>query len=129
MSKVINSGVNDKLDDLLAQPAVISDRGFSKQLSHHFMPLRKKQFKLFLWIGSCWAVTSALILISSQTILQDLNRLGMTLNFSEATPLAKQLQTEISALYEFVFQSSSYSPLLLGLLAFVVLSVFVTEQN
>ena len=129
MSKVINSGANNKLDDLLAHPAVISDRGFSKQLSHRYVPLRKKQFKLFLGIGSCWAVTSALIVISFQTIFQDINSLGTSLNLSEAPPIAEKLQSEISVLYELVSQSGSYSPLLLGLIAFVVLTVFVTEQN
>ena len=126
MRKLNKSNQNNLLDSLLAQPAIISDRGFSKQLSYCIKSSRRKRFNFFLYIGICWSAISTLVFISilsNKTITNE-----SIMNMSQITNLTDQLSIEFNSLSEIISQTSSSSLFLVGLTVFIVLSVFLTAE-
>jgi hypothetical protein len=69
----------DQLDALLAQPAVIADRGFSERVKQRIEKSNNARRNIFLITGFCWL---ALVLISAspQAIYADFSTLVLSLD-------------------------------------------------
>ncbi len=70
---------SEQLDRLLAQPALIADRGFSKRVEHDFKKLRTAHRNVFLVAGFLWLVL-VFAVASPQALYADLSALAMTID-------------------------------------------------
>lgn len=83
----------DQLDALLAQPAVIADRGFSERIQQRIGKSNTARRNVFLITGFCWL---ALVLISAspQIIYADFSTLVLSLDIGSVYSYAlNQLQS------------------------------------
>ena len=71
----------DQLDALLAQPAVIADRGFSERVAQKMRRLNTARRNIFLITGFCW-LALVLIAASPQAIYTDFSTLALSLDIS-----------------------------------------------
>lgn len=71
----------DQLDALLAQPAVIADRGFSERVEQRVGKLNTARRNVFLITGFCW-LALVLIAASPQAIYADFSTLVLSLDIS-----------------------------------------------
>ena len=74
-----NSSDFDRLDELLAQPALIADRGFSTGVELRIGRLNTKRRNVFLLTGLCW-LALVILAASPQAIYADLATLAMSLD-------------------------------------------------
>ena len=71
----------DQLEELLAQPALIADRGFSTRVEVRMGKLNTKRRNVFLITGLSW-LTLVLLAASPQAIYADLMTLVISLDIS-----------------------------------------------
>jgi hypothetical protein len=90
---VNNNSDFDQLDALLAQPAVIADRGFSGRVVQRIGKLNTTRRNLFLITGFCW-LALALIAASPQAIYADFSTLALSLDIRSIYPyVLSQIQS------------------------------------
>ncbi len=83
----------DQLDKLLAQPAMIADRGFTEQVDQSFRKLKTSRRSIFLVAGLCWFALMIAV-VSPQALYEDLLTMVMTLDaVGTFTYLLEQYQT------------------------------------
>jgi len=83
----------NQLDALLAQPAVIADRGFSERVEQRIGKLNTARRNLFLITGFCW-LALVLVAASPQAIYTDFSALVLSLDIGSLYPNAlSQLQS------------------------------------
>jgi hypothetical protein len=117
----------DSLEELLAQPALIADRGFSVGVwlrLHNHSQLRTG---IFAGISACWAVI-ALLFTSPQAFMASMARLGSLLDSSVLSVAHKQINTEVGTLGQIINQSSLVSLVLLGFLVCTVFVLIIREN-
>ncbi|PCI75466.1 MAG: hypothetical protein COB20_12830 [SAR86 cluster bacterium] len=107
-----NSDFN-QLDALLAQPAVIADRGFSERVKQRMSKSNTARRNVFLITGFCW-LALVLIAASPQAIYADFSTLALSLDISSLYP---------SVLNQFQSLSSSAQQLPYPTLAAALLSL------
>ena len=71
----------DRLEELLAQPALIADRGFSTRVESRIGKLNTKRRNVFLITGLCW-LALVILAASPQAIYADLMTLAISLDIS-----------------------------------------------
>ncbi len=95
-----NDSEFDRLDNLLAQPASIADRGFSRRVEQKILKLHSARSKLFLITGLCW-LALVFIAASPQAIYADFSNLAMTLDLGSLYAiLLSESQSLISSLQQ-----------------------------
>lgn len=99
-----NSGF-DPLDRLLAQPALIADKGFSEQLGGRLRKTFSLRKKIFAAAGIFW-LALIIAVVSPQAVYDDLYSLVTMLDFSEQLNL---LSTQIRAIDYTTIQSMDYA--------------------
>lgn len=105
----------DPLDRILAQPALIADRGFSErisaQLTRDFRKTISKRSKIFALAGFIWL--ALLVTVASPLALfEDMTGLLTMINFSEQLTILSSASSSI----DYTALQTSYP----GILAFVV---------
>ena len=76
---MIDEFESDKLDTLLARPALLADRGFSKRVALRTNYTRNRRRNLFLFMGLAWFVLM-FITASPQSIYADVITLAQSLD-------------------------------------------------
>lgn len=71
----------EQLDKLLAQPALLADKGFSEKLNHRFNKLNTARRNVFLVTGLSWFVLM-IITVSPQALFANLYTLAMAMDIS-----------------------------------------------
>jgi len=82
----------DPLDDLLANSALIADRGFSERLRYNLSKATSLRFKIFASMGGIWLVL-AVFLVSPRTLYERLSSITENFNFIE---LGSMLSIELN---------------------------------
>ena len=117
----------DPLEELLAQPALIADRGFSAGVWLRLHNDSQLRIKIFASVSACWAVF-ALLFTSPQAFKARMTRLGSVLDFSVFSVAHEQINTEVGALGQIINQSSLASLLILGLLVCTACILIIREN-
>lgn len=111
-----NNSSFDPLDNMLAQPALIADKGFSERVSSKLGTGISLRDKLFAGAAIFW-LTLIVAVVSPQTVYEDLYNLATMLDFSEQLNL---LSTQIRSIDYSSLQAMDYTVLQssnIGLLA------------
>ncbi len=114
----------DPLDSLLATPAVISDRGFSERTRIELNKAATRRYKIFVATGLCWLLL-ALIVITPQSLMENLAALGRIINFSEPIAL---LTVELNSIDYSLLQTNLLSMTVVGLSLVAVFSLMLRSQ-
>jgi len=69
----------DRIDMLLAQPAVIADRGFSQRVARRIGKLNTARRNVFLITGFCW-LALVLVAASPHALYADFSTLALSLD-------------------------------------------------
>jgi len=113
---VNNNSSFDPLDRMLAQPALIADKGFSERVGIKLATGISLRDKLFAGAGIFW-LTLIVAVVSPQAVYEDLYSLAAMVDFSEQLNL---LNTQIRSIDYTSMQSIDYTVLQssnIGLLA------------
>ena len=132
----------DSLDELLAQPAVISDRGFSSRLAHKLYKPPVKREHVFLGMGATWLLLAS-VFGSPRALLQSLESVARLLTswISSVLPLpaeqtanqltsslSLQLTQEAGSVGQLISQSGMIGIYALGFLVLSAMFLLVREQ-
>ncbi|MFT7471626.1 MAG: hypothetical protein ACI8XU_001522 [Kiritimatiellia bacterium] len=107
----------DQLDALLAQPAVIADRGFSERVEQRITKSNNARRNIFLITGFCWL---ALVLISAspQVFYADFSTLLLSLDFgSSYSAVLSQIQSLSSSTQQLPYPTLAAAALSLAAVA------------
>lgn len=118
----------DPLDELLAQPALLADRGFSARIGKEIHKPARRRTLVFAAMAACWAST-VLMFTSLQSFMLTMGKLGTLFDSAEFTVVPVQFSEEIGTLGELVARSSLTSIILLGLAVCAGLVLFIREQS
>ena len=102
-----NSSDFDPLDNMLAQPALIADKGFSERVSSKLVTGISLRDKLFAGAGIFW-LTLIVAVVSPQAVYEDLSSLAAMLDFSEQLNL---LSTQVRSIDYTSLQLMDYTAL------------------
>ncbi|MEP5766693.1 MAG: hypothetical protein ABJ308_18995 [Halieaceae bacterium] len=119
---------HDPLDQLLAQPALLADRGFSTRVARELHAPASRRRLVFVAMAACWATIVALF-TSPQAIMSTMARLAALLEGAVYRLVPDLFNAEIGTLGQLIVQSSLSSILLLGLVFCAGLAVFIREQS
>ena len=101
-----NSGF-DPLDRMLAQPALIADKGFSERVGSKLGTSISLRDNLFAGAGVVWLILIVAV-VSPQAVYEDLYRLAAMVDFSEQLNL---LSTQVRSIDYTSLQSMDYTVL------------------
>ncbi len=132
----------DPLDQLLAQPAVIADRGFSQRLAHKLHKPPMKREHVFMGMGAAWLLLAS-VFGSPRALLQSLESVARLLTSwldsvlplpaeqaaSQLTSsLSLQLGSEANSMGQLISQSGMIGIYALGFLMLSAMFLLLREQ-
>ncbi|PCJ16806.1 MAG: hypothetical protein COA96_18210 [SAR86 cluster bacterium] len=124
---MIDNSKIDSLDRMLAQPALIADRGFSEQLGRNLSKTFSLRSKFFALAGVSW-LALVLVVSSPRQLIEHLFSLLAMINISDQLQvLNNSLVTSISAVGYSAEPISYLGLLALVLLLFAVFSLVIKD--
>ena len=118
----------DPLDNLLAQPAIVADRGFSARIGREIHKPARRRSLVFVAMAACWA-SIVVLFTSPQSFMLTMGKLGALLDVAKFLVVPAQFSAELGTLGQFVAQSSLTSIIPLGLAVCAGLVLFIREQS
>lgn len=115
----------DALDKMLAQPALIADRGFSERVSGKFRKTISSRSKLFALAVAGWLALSMTVM-SPQVFFEEVNRLLRLFNFSEQFNF---IRTQIGSLDYSSLQSIDYSAMQSSLISLIIFALAIAAVS
>lgn len=113
----------DRLDELLARPALSADRGFAERVVHEARKTNRSRHYLFLGAGISWLLLM-LIAASPQAIYADLLTLAQSLESVSLYDLASnQLEFASSTAAQLPYSAATLALLALAALAILAKQV------
>jgi len=110
----------DQLDALLAQPAVIADRGFSERVEQRLGKANTARRNVFLITGFCW-LALVLIWASPQALYADFSTLLLSLDIgSSYSTVLSQIQSLSSSVEQLPYPTLAAAVLSLAAVASMV---------
>lgn len=114
---------SDQLDTLLARPALLADRGFSKRVALRASYARNRRRNLFLLMGLAWFVLM-FITASPQAVVADIVTLAQSLDIGSLYPyVLDRIQSFIAAPEQLPY--STIAAAVLSLLAIASITIRV----